>query len=1005
MKSLKKIPDRHLSFLMAFLVFFGVFLIFLPVVLFGIYQVVNRGETRYTQMEVNRSENILQNELTQLDQLMHGISSWDDTYQFVQDKNQAYIENNLADAVFASVNVDMWIALNNANEVVYAKYFNSTTQAGEPFPFDLQSFLQVYPSLLVHPDLHTGQNGIAFFAGHPLLVAARPIVTSQELGPAHGTLIFGRFLNADELDAISQLTQRKINLMGASGASQKTPGLPAASTLKDQVFVQTRDSETNVGYKYLKDLNTQPSLILQVDNPRDLYHQGVTTAWVFTGALVILGFGLFLATYQLSLSFLKSRKAGQRYLKRFQTVVDQSRDAMLLISPDFHVLQVNPACRQLLDLQIGKTQAAFLKSILSLEPDLDEKFLYRSCQSGAISEHHCIRRDGLELELELSASLIADAEVQAFSITLHDVTARKKAENALRISEERYMFAANGSNDGLWDWNLMSDEIYYSARWKTMLGYAEDEIGSEPEEWFDRVHLEDLVQLRTQLSDHLRNRTEHFECEYRIAHKNNQFRWMLARGVAVWDPAGYASRMAGSQTDITDRKLIEEQLRYDALHDALTGLSNRTLLLDHLNHVNERKKRKPDLLFALFFLDLDHFKQVNDSFGHQVGDQLLVEAAQRMEKGLRSIDTISRFTGLETLARIAGDEFVILLEDFNSLDDIQKVTERVTELLSAPYSTAGKEVSLPASIGLVVPDQPYDNVDDIIRDADIAMYQAKQLGGGKVVRFIPEMFQDTLLRMQTESELRQAVERHEFEVYYQPIYTLNNDRIAGFEALARWNHPERGFLLPAEFIHIAEENGLIIPIGYFVLEEACRTMQDWSQRSLISPELVMSVNLSARQIMKADLVEQVCSILSSTGYDPKKLWLEVTESALVENNETVLSQLKELRAMGIRIEIDDFGTGYSSLSYLQNLPVDGFKIDQSFVKDINEDGHQIVKTLIELGRSLGLTEVAEGIETDRQLEYLKTMSCHYAQGFLMSRPISAKAIEELLKNSPPIDVG
>ena len=460
--------------------------------------------------------------------------------------------------------------------------------------------------------------------------------------------------------------------------------------------------------------------------------------------LLILGMGLFAGTYYFSLYVFRTRQANRRYIERFQKVVDQSRDAMLQINRDFRVFQVNPASRELLGLQVGETQAGFLNTVLTFEPNFDETLLLSLCQSGGISEHHCVRRDGLELDIELSASLIPDIDVHTFSLILHDITDRKRTESllnqrneALRMSEERYILAVNGSNDGLWDWNLVSGEMYTSARWKYMLGYREDELKSVPEEWFDRVHPDDIVTLSSQLSDHLLKHTEHFECEYRIATKDGIYRWMLARGMAVWDSTGYAYRIAGSQTDVTERKRVEEHLRYDALHDGLTGMPNRTLLLDHLKQVNERKKRKPDLLFAVFFLDLDRFKQVNDSLGHQAGDKLLVEAAHRLEAGLRSVDTISHISGTETLARIAGDEFVILLEDFHVGEDVQNVAGRVASLLSAPFRVAGQEVYLSVSIGLVVPEQPYEHVEDIIRDADIAMYQAKQSGSGQVVRFHP----------------------------------------------------------------------------------------------------------------------------------------------------------------------------------------------------------------------------------------------------------------------------
>jgi len=450
--------------------------------------------------------------------------------------------------------------------------------------------------------------------------------------------------------------------------------------------------------------------------------------------------------------------------------------------------------------------------------------------------------------------------------------------------------------------------------------------------------------------------------------------------------------------DITERKKLEEQFRYDAYHDSLTGLCNRFLLLDRLNHVNERKKRCPDLRYALFFLDLDNFKIVNDSLGHHAGDQLLIETARRLEGGLRSTDTIAHYTRKDTLARIAGDEFVILLEDFKADDDIQQVAVRIGHLLGAPYNISGYEVNLTASIGMAVPDRAYANPEDILRDADIAMYQAKKTQGTQVVCFKPEMAREKKARMEMEIDLRLAIERGEFVVHYQPIVRLCDNRIAGFEALVRWNSPRRGLLMPGQFLPLAEETGLMAPIDFFVLDQACRQVQRWQKTLSDGSDLIASVNLASRQIMSSDLAGQVCAILERTGYDPKKLWLEITETSLVQLSAPVWAQLNTLREIGIRIEIDDFGTGYSSLSYLQNLPMDGFKIDRSFIHAIQGGGQQIVTTLVGLGHQLGLTVVAEGVETQTHREFLKEAACDYIQGYLIAKPMSAAAAEEFMKS-------
>jgi diguanylate cyclase (GGDEF)-like protein/PAS domain S-box-containing protein len=1015
-KSMLNQSKRRLSTSLAALVLLVVLLVFLPVVLFSIFGVVLNGETRYTQVEVSRAGSILRNEIAQFDQQLHAVSSRDDIYALVQRKNQAEIGRLFPDVFFASGNIHFLILLDASAVPVFTHAFDPQDQTGQPLPFLIPQLLHSFPNLARFADLPDGSMGLACWLDRPVLLASRPILTSLESGPARGMLIAGRYLGQNELGAISLLTQRKVVIFCRSQAAASIPAFAAAGESSGQVSVQMLDNSTSQGYQYLSDLNGQPTLLLRVDNPRDLYRQGVLTAWIISGALLVLGLILFNVTFNVTQNIIRARLTGQHKLEWFQMVVDQSRDAIFKVDADLRILQINPAARELLGAHPGQILVAGLQSLLVIEPALDEANLLNLCAARTPQEFHCIRQDGVHLDLEISASRIENDPIPAFSLMIHDFTARKKAEialketaatlierhealqmstEALQTSEERYMLAAQGSHDGLWDLNLKTGKIYYSSRWKEMLGFSDEELSPDPEEWYSRVHPNDLLQLRTELSQHLQKHTQHFECEYRIMPKVGSYRWMLARGLAVWDPAGYAHRIAGSQTDITERKELEEQLRYDAFHDGLTGVANRNLLIDHLKHVNDRKKSNPDLIFALFFLDLDRFKKVNDTLGHQAGDQLLVETAQRLQNSLLSIDFISRLTGVETLARIAGDEYVLLIEDFHSIGDVQKVADRVAKVLSAPYHIAGREVSLSASIGYVIPDQPYEQVEDIIRDADIAMYQAKKRGTGQAILFQSEMYRKTLGHMQLENELRQAVERREFEVFYQPIYTLADDRMVGMEALVRWNHPERGLLAPAEFIQVAEDTGLIVPIGYFVLRESCCMMQLWRQDYPTMEELFVSVNLSAQQVMSSSMAENIRFILAATGFDPQRLWLEVTESMLLESNEMVIRQLKELRQLGIRIEIDDFGTGYSSLSYLQHLPIDGFKIDRSFIRDIQAEGRQIVKTLADLGHSMGLTEVAEGVETTQQKDYLKTVSCDYIQGYLMSRPVSAQAMTKL----------
>jgi diguanylate cyclase (GGDEF)-like protein/PAS domain S-box-containing protein len=573
---------------------------------------------------------------------------------------------------------------------------------------------------------------------------------------------------------------------------------------------------------------------------------------------------------------------------------------------------------------------------------------------------------------------------------------RRSAEAALHESEERYALAAQGANDGLWDWDLKTDRIYFSARWRSMLGYAGDEIGDRPTEWLARVHPADVERLRTEIAAHLEGRSAHFESEHRLQHKDGTYRWVVSRGLAVLDTEGTAYRMAGSLTDVSERKMVEERLVHDALHDSLTGLPNRSLFIDRLERLIQRTQRHPDLVFAVLWLDIDRFKVINDSLGHLHGDRLLVAIARRLETYLRSEDT---------LARLGGDEFGALVDEIQGLGDAIRIAERIQQALAPAFELDGHEVFVTTSIGIVVGGPGYQRAEDLLRDADMAMYRAKGLGKSRHAVFDETMHARAVARLQLETDLRHAVQAQAFRVHYQPIVKLDTGKLIGFEALVRWEHPERGHLSPGEFIPVAEDTGLIVPMGRSVLEQACRQLRAW-QDEFDDLDLSMSVNLSSRELTQPDLVKEVRKILLRTGLAGSNLRLEITESMLMENLDVACTVLTELRAMDICVSVDDFGTGYSSLSYLQRLPIDVLKIDRSFVAglDVDEEHLAIVRAIVTLSRSLGMEVVAEGIETTEQCEYLKILECQYGQGYLFSRPLERELASTLIAGQLPTRV-
>ena len=607
---------------------------------------------------------------------------------------------------------------------------------------------------------------------------------------------------------------------------------------------------------------------------------------------------------------------------------------------------------------------------------------------GVVRNFECgfrIKSGDLRIGL-LSAEMVPIGGRPCMLTVSNDITERKAADRAMRESVERYALAARGANDGLWDWDLKTDQVYYSPRWKEMLGHDEADLGSSPTEWFRRVHAVDVERMRATLDAHLAGRTPHFESEHRIQCRDGTYRWVLSRGLAVRDAEGQPHRMAGSMTDISLRKAAEEKLLHEAIHDDLTGLPNRALFMDLLGRCVARSKRRRGYLFGVLFLDLDRFKIVNDSLGHLIGDQLLVGIARRLEKCLRPEDTV---------ARLGGDEFTVLLEDINDASDATRVAERVHKELESPFLLGGHEVYTTASIGIALSATGYDAPDHILRDADTAMYRAKALGKARHEVFDTGMHTRAVALLQLETDLRRAVERREFRLYYQPIVSLAGGRVVGFEALVRWQHPQRGLLLPGEFMPVAEETGLILPVGSWVIHEACRSAGGWAER--FGRAFIIAVNLSNRQFGQPDLPEQIAGVLRQTGLPADRLKLEITESVIMEHGEGVTQMLHQLRDLGVDLYVDDFGTGYSSFSALQRFPISTLKIHGSFVQSLDQGGGlEIVRTIMTLARNLKLNVIAEGVETRSQAQRLKVLKCPQAQGSAFAEPIPSDDVLSLL---------
>ncbi len=692
---------------------------------------------------------------------------------------------------------------------------------------------------------------------------------------------------------------------------------------------------------------------------------------------------------------ISGRKQAEAALKKAEAdmnaIFASIHDPFCIIDSNFHITRANKAYallqqKTLSDL-IGKPCYQALKNKNSV---CEACIVQKTFLSGVScsEEQRVISPDGTTCWREITTNPIRDDGGAVVHVVKckKDITGRKKVEEALRDSEDRYALSARGANDGLWDWNLRENKIYFSSRWKSMLGYGDQEIGEKAEEWFSRVHPDDRVELEARIAAHVQGRIPHFEDEYRIMHNDGTYRWVLSRGIAVRAEDNRAYRMAGSQTDITLRKNAEEQRVFDAFHDTLTGLPNRALFLDRLQQEIIISKRRSEARFAVLFLDLDRFKVVNDSLGHIIGDQLLTAVGRKLSDCIRPGDTV---------ARLGGDEFAIVLKKIRGLPDAVDVTARIHNNLSTPLIIQGHEVFTSVSIGIAMGSERHERPEQVLRDAEIAMYQAKAKGRASYEIFEIKMHSIILDRQQLEIDLRQALDRRELLLHYQPIVNLKTRRLIGFEVLVRWNHPKRGLLYPKEFIPLAEECGVIDDISDWILRESCRELKKLQEHYPSDPPLMFSINISGKQFTKRDLAAELAGIIKESGIEPRTLAFEITESMIMKNVEAAVATMKVLHEMGVHIHVDNFGTVFSSLGYLYQFPFDALKIDRTFIGKLSADGknQKVILSIISLANSLNLDVIAEGVELSHQLSTVKDLKCHYGQGYLFAQPMQFSEID------------
>jgi len=562
---------------------------------------------------------------------------------------------------------------------------------------------------------------------------------------------------------------------------------------------------------------------------------------------------------------------------------------------------------------------------------------------------------------------------------------------AVLADHDRLALALEGTRDGLWDWDVDADRVFYSTRFKEQLGYHEDEIGETRGEWLGRIHPDDRAPFTQALDAFVSGTADRFDFEHRVQHRDGGYRWLLARATAVRDCSNKARRVVGTTADTTKRRESERRLQHDALHDALTGLPNRVLFIDRLDQsIRRAQRRHPATCAAVLFLDLDRFKVINDSLGHACGDQLLQKVARRLEAALRPNDTV---------ARLSGDEFTLLLDDVSDPREATVIAERVLQSLKAPFVIDNRELFIDSSIGIALATAK-SSPEEVMRDADVAMYRAKADGKGRHAVFDAAMHQQVMRRLDLEGDLRRAIETHALEVVYQPITQAATGRVVGFEASCRWPSGE-----PAEVLAMADETGLSIPLGRQVLETACAQVAQWRQLPR-GAGLTIGVNVSARQLSDPGFLAMLDEILRHSHLDPRALRLEVSEHDLSRGRaddatRRVLEQAFE--QLGVRTHIDDFGTGASPLRLLHRFPGDAIKVSRALVTGIGHDAgaFEIVRAVVGLAHNLGLEVIADGVEKREQLDYLKVLGCEFAQGFHISAPLNAEQARAMLESGVP----
>jgi diguanylate cyclase (GGDEF)-like protein/PAS domain S-box-containing protein len=997
-----------------------------------------RLETDQLITDFDRARNAFDTQIDAIARVTRDYAAWDETYEFADSRDPNYLENNITAQLMQNFRLNLVAIYDRSGALIAERSYDYTTLEPQPLtPFFARPEIAQDP-LLNYTDELMGNRGIILLPEGPLLVASYPILTDAGQGPSRGSLIMGRFLRSDTTERLASTTRLDVAFEPVTEIDSALVATLGGSDMP--VVTQPHDGLIMIR-GLLNDIYGQPALMVSITDGRTIYNRGsdavsylIAVLVAIVVAIVVLAL-LMIERVMLSrmarlnaqviqigasgnplarltidgqdeiaqmgraingmLEALENASQGRKETEAgYRAVVEQTAESVFLVDPATgYFIETNAAFRELLGYTEAEMANRTIYDVVATEgPEIDS-YIRDVLSEGhsRLVERRYLRKDGTPVDVEESSATIRREGSYVLCFLAHDLTERRQAEEerARRKSEERFRAMVQNAADVITIINPDGSIRYQSPSIEHMLGFKTGNLVGMSV--FDNLHPADADTVRAMLVELVERPSHARRSILRIRHMDQSWRFVEIVATNHLRDSNVGGIILNMR-DITERKALEERLIHQASHDPLTSLPNRTLFAERLGQALKGAADSGSLL-AVMFIDLDNFKLINDSLGHQAGDVLLIEVAGRLRESVRPFDLVSRF---------GGDEFTLLLEDLQDAGAALAVAERIQRNLQAPFIVEQHEISIACCVGVAFNEgdiQP----DELIRNADIAVYRAKASGKARITVFDKDMNQYALKRLELEIDLRRAIDRNELIVFYQPVLDLLTGDVAAIEALVRWQDPRRGLVSPLEFIALAEETALIMPLGRWVLTEACTQTQIWKQMYRSAGDLTVCVNVSARQFRHKGLVADVARALDISGLPPSNLKLEITETVGIEDPDTTLETLRELKALGVKLALDDFGVGYSSLSYLKRFPVDTIKLDRSFVSGLglNRQDTAVVYAAISFAKALRLNITAEGIETKAQVEQLRALGCEQGQGYYFSMPLPPLEMGQFLKSHDP----